>query len=146
MQASHSQYQKKIKIKKWEKDLNRHLSKEDKDISMANKRMKRCLLLEKSKSKIQWDITSHQSEWPSSKNLQTINAGERVEKREPSYIVGGNVNWYNHYREQYRGSLKNKNRATVWSSNTTLAIIQKVICTPVFTAALFTNSQDMEAT
>ena len=27
-----------------------------------------------------------------SKNLQTINAGEGVEKREPSCIVGGNVN------------------------------------------------------
>ena len=37
-------------------------------------------------------ITSHRSEWPSSKNLQTINAGEGVEKREPSCTVGGNVN------------------------------------------------------
>ena len=26
------------------------------------------------------------------KNLQTINAGEGVEKREPSYTVGGNAN------------------------------------------------------
>ena len=52
-------------------------------------------------------ITSHQSEWPSSKTLQTTNAGEGVEKREPSYIVGGNVNWYSHYGEQYGGSLKN---------------------------------------
>ena len=25
------------------------------------------------------------------------NVGEGVEKREPSYTVGGNVNWYNHY-------------------------------------------------
>ena len=33
-------------------------------------------LLEKCKSKLQWDITSHRSEWPSSKSLQTINAGE----------------------------------------------------------------------
>jgi len=40
------------------------------------------------------------------KNLQTINAGEGVEKRKPSYMVGGNVNWYNHYGEQYGGSLK----------------------------------------
>ena len=31
------------------------------------------------------------SEWPSSKNLQTINAGEDVEKMEPSYTVGGNA-------------------------------------------------------
>ena len=37
-------------------------------------------------------ITSHQSEWPSLKNLQTIYVGESVEKRETSYTVGGNVN------------------------------------------------------
>ena len=38
------------------------------------------------------------------KNLQTINAGEGVEKKEPSCIVGGDVNWYIHYGEQYGGS------------------------------------------
>ena len=32
--------------------------------------------------------------------------GEGVEKREPSYTVRGNVNWYNYYGEQYGGSLK----------------------------------------
>ena len=47
------------------------------------------------------------SEGPSSINLKTINAGEDVEKREPPYIVDGNVNWYSYYREQYRGSLRN---------------------------------------
>ena len=36
---------------------------------------------------------SHQSEWLLSKSLQTINAGEGVEKREPSYTVGGNANF-----------------------------------------------------
>ena len=45
------------------------------------------------------------------KNLQTINSGENVEKREPSCTVGGNVNWYSHYGEQYRDSLRTKNRA-----------------------------------
>ena len=35
---------------------------------------------------------SHQSGWPSSKCLQTINAGKGVEKREPSCIAGGKVN------------------------------------------------------
>ena len=42
--------------------------------------------------KINVFTTSHQLEWPSSKSLQTINAGEGVEKREISYIAGGNVN------------------------------------------------------
>ena len=41
------------------------------------------------------------------KNLQTINAGEGVEKRELSYIVGENVRWYSHYGEQSRDFLKN---------------------------------------
>ena len=35
---------------------------------------------------------SDQSEWPSSKNLQTISVGEDVEKREPSYTIGVNIN------------------------------------------------------
>jgi len=43
---------------------------------------------------------------PSSKGLQTINAGEDVEKREHSHTVAGNINWYSHYEEQYGGSLK----------------------------------------
>ena len=30
----------------------------------------------------------------------TINAGEGLEKRELFYTVGGNLNWYSHYREQ----------------------------------------------
>ena len=41
------------------------------------------------------------------KCLQIINAGESVEEKEPSYTVGGNVNWCSHYGEQYGGSLKN---------------------------------------
>ena len=35
------------------------------------------------------------------------NAGEGVEKREPSCTVGGNVSWYNHYGDQYGGTLEN---------------------------------------
>ena len=41
------------------------------------------------------------------KNPQTTNAGDSVERREPSCTVGGNVNWYSHYGEQYGSSLKN---------------------------------------
>ena len=48
-----------------------------------------------------------QPEWLSSKNPQTINAVEGVERREPSYTVGGNVNWCSHYGEQQGDSFKN---------------------------------------
>ena len=51
-----------------------------------------CYLLEKCKIKLQWDTTSHWSEWLSLKNLQTVNAGECVEEKEPSYTIDGNVN------------------------------------------------------
>ena len=81
------------------------------DIQMSNKNMKRfstsLIIREKHKSKSQCGIISHWSEWPLSKSLQTINAGEDVEKRKPSCTVGGNVNWYNHYGEQHGGSLRN---------------------------------------
>ena len=30
-----------------------------------------------------------------------------MEKMEPSCTAGGNVNWYNHYGEQYDGTLEN---------------------------------------
>ena len=46
----------------------------------------------KCKSKPQWGTISRQSEWLLSKCLQAINAGQAVEKREPSYTVGGNAN------------------------------------------------------
>ena len=39
--------------------------------------------------------------------LQIISSGEGMEKQEPSYIFGENVNWCSHCGEQYGGSLKN---------------------------------------
>jgi hypothetical protein len=31
----------------------------------------------------------------------------RLQEKEPSYIIGGNVNYYNHYGNQYGGASKN---------------------------------------
>ena len=40
------------------------------------------------------------------KSIQRISVGEDVERMEPSYTVGENVNWYSHYGEQYESSFK----------------------------------------
>ena len=51
--------------------------------------------------------TAHLSEWLLSKRQQSNSVGKDVEKRESSYVVGGNVNWGSHYRKQHEGSSKN---------------------------------------
>ena len=76
--------------------------------SKASMKESSAFFTEKCKSKLQSDITSHQSERPSLKNLQTMNAGESIGKRKPSYTVCGNVNWYSHCGEQYGGRFLKK--------------------------------------
>ena len=39
-----------------------------------------------------------------------MNAGEDVDKKEPSCTVDGNVNCYSHYGRQYGDLLKNKTK------------------------------------
>ena len=40
-------------------------------------------------------------------------------------VLSPNVNWYNHYGEQFGGSLKTKNRTTIYSSNPNPSYITK---------------------
>ena len=68
-----------------------------------------------------------------------------MEKREPSYTVGGNVNWCNYYGEQYGDSFKKLNIELPYDPAIPFlgiyleeTIIQKDTCTPMFIATLFT--------
>ena len=74
--------------------MNKHSSKEN--IEMANKHMKRC-----STSLIIREIQINVIE-----KERNNKCWRDVEKRKPSYTVGGNVNWCSHYGKQCRRILK----------------------------------------
>ena len=77
-----------------------------------------------------------------------------LEKREPSYTAGVNVNWYSHDEKQYGDSLKTENRVTIWSSNPTPGHIsrkdknsnsKRYMHPNVYSGTIY-NGQDMKAT
>ena len=109
-----------------------------------------CYLPKKCRSKLPWGITSHQSKWPSSKSLQTVNAGEGVEKGEPSYTAGGRVNWCRHSGEQCGGSFSSLKTELAYDSaipllgvypEKTKTLIRKDATTLMFIATLLPYSR-----
>ena len=72
-----------------------------------------------------------------------------MEKREPSYTVGGNINWYSHYGEPYGVLLKTKARVTISPCNATPGYLSRekhcLIYAPLCSFHTVYNNQDMEA-
>ena len=66
-----------------------------------------------------------------------------MEEREPSYTVGGKVNWFSHCGKQYRGSSKKLKMELLYDPAIPLLgtysekLIWQDTCTPMFTAVLF---------
>ena len=70
-----------------------------------------------------------------------------MEKREPSYTVGGNANQYSHYGEQWRFLKKLELELPYDPAIPLLGIhteetrIERDTCTPMFIAALFIRAR-----
>ena len=84
---------------------------------------------------------------------QVTSAGKDMDRREPSFTISGNVNWYGHHGELYGSSLKTiKNRTIIWCAFLLLGIHSegkndpKVYVHPNIHWSTFYNTQGLKAT
>ena len=83
------------------------------------------------------------SEWPSLKSPQITNAGKKVEKREPSHTVGGNVNWRTVWRYLIKLNIELPYDPAIplLGKYPDKTFLEKDTCTFMFFAALFTKAK-----
>ena len=95
-------------VKKWAKDMNKHISKES--IQMAKRHMGKCstsLAIREiqSKIKVRYQLTPVRMAKINKSGNNRCWQGCR--EWEPSYTLGGNTNWCSHSEKQCGGSSKN---------------------------------------
>ena len=77
---------------------------------MANRHVKRCsmsLIIREMQIKTTMRYHLTPMKMAIINNQQTTSAGEDVEKGESFCTIGGNLDWSNHYGEQYEDNSKN---------------------------------------
>ena len=135
--------------KKWAESLNRHFSTED--IEMAKRHMKGCSTLPIIRDmQIKTTVRDHlRLVRMAIIKKPTNNKQRRCGEKELSYTFGGSINWYDSYREQFGGSLKNQTydpAILLLGIYLEKAKLLKHICIPNGHSSTTYDSQEMEAT